>query len=76
MQTFLVILLVAVLLAILAVLGAGLVNLARSAPGEAEGEGPSPRALRSNKLMQYRVLLQAVGIGLVALILLFASAKG
>ncbi|MEI9927428.1 MAG: twin transmembrane helix small protein [Sphingomonas sp.] len=75
MTLFAVLLLVAVMLAILGVLAAGLVNLARSNPAEYEGEGPSPRALRSNKLMQYRILLQAVAIGLVALILLFASAK-
>ena len=75
MTLFLSLLLVAAILAVVVVLIRGLVNMAQTTPEDLEGEGPSQRALRSNKLMQTRILLQAVAIGLIALILLFASAK-
>ncbi|HVJ01940.1 MAG TPA: twin transmembrane helix small protein [Sphingomonas sp.] len=74
MNLFLVLLLVAVILAVVVVLIKGLVNMAQTTSADLEGEGPSDRAIRSNKLMQQRILLQAVAIGLIAVILLFASA--
>ncbi|MBO9621860.1 MAG: twin transmembrane helix small protein [Sphingomonas sp.] len=74
MNLFLVLLLVAVILAVVVVLIKGLVNMAQTTQADLEGEGPSDRAIRSNKLMQQRILLQAVAIGLIAVILLFASA--
>lgn len=74
MNLFLVLLLVAVILAVLFVLIRGLVNMAGTTQADLEGEGPSERALKSNKLMQQRILLQALAIGLIAIILLFASA--
>lgn len=76
MNLFLILLLVAVMAAVLFVLIRGLVNMAGTTQADLEGDGPSERALRSNKLMQTRILLQAVAIGLIAIILLFASAKG
>ncbi|MBB5711395.1 twin transmembrane helix small protein [Sphingomonas xinjiangensis] len=74
MNLFLVLLLVAVILSVLFVLIRGLVNMAGTTQADLEGEGPSERALKSNKLMQQRILLQALAIGLIAIILLFASA--
>ncbi|MCD2325166.1 twin transmembrane helix small protein [Sphingomonas sp. IC-56] len=74
MNLFLVLLLVAVILAVLFVLIRGLVNMAGTTQADLEGDGPSERALKSNKLMQQRILLQALAIGLIAIILLFASA--
>jgi hypothetical protein len=74
MNLFLVLLLVAVIFAVLFVLIRGLVNMAGTTQADLEGEGPSDRALKSNKLMQQRILLQALAIGLIAVILLFASA--
>ncbi|UZK64890.1 twin transmembrane helix small protein [Sphingomonas sp. M1-B02] len=73
MNLFLILLLVAVILSVLFVLIRGLVNMAGTTVGDLEGEGPSDRALKSNKLMQQRILLQALAIGIIALILLFAS---
>jgi hypothetical protein len=73
MNLFLVLLLAAVILAVLFVLIKGLVNMAQTTSQDLEGEGPSDRALRSNKLMQQRIMLQALAIGLIAIILLFAS---
>ena len=75
MNLFLVLLLVAVILSVLFVLIRGLVNMAGTTQADLEGEGPSERALKSNKLMQQRILLQALAIGLIAIILLFASAS-
>lgn len=76
MTFFLALLLIAAMLAVVFVLIKGLVNMAQTTSQDLEGEGPSKRALRSNKLMQQRILLQALAIGIIALILLFASAKG
>lgn len=75
MSLFLILLLVAVILAVVFVLIKGLVNMAQTTREDLEGEGPSDRAIRSNKLMQQRIMLQALAIGLIAIILLFASAR-
>jgi hypothetical protein len=72
---FLAILFIAAVLATLFFLIKGLVNMAGTTSHDLEGDGPSERALRSNKLMQKRILFQAVAIGVAALILLIASAK-
>ena len=74
MTLFLVLLLVAAMLATLFVLIRGLVNMAGTTQADLQGEGPSQRALKSNKLMQQRILLQAGAIAIIALLLLFASA--
>jgi hypothetical protein len=60
MKTFLTILVGLGLLATFGVLAAGMVGMARG--------GGNPR--RSNKLMQYRVILQAVTLLLFALLML------
>ncbi len=72
---FLAILFLAAALATLFFLIKGLVTMAGTTTQDLEGDGPSERALRSNKLMQKRILFQAIAIGLGALILLIASAK-
>jgi hypothetical protein len=74
MNLFLVLLLVAVMFAVVFVLIRGLANMAQTTRADLEGEGPSERALKSNKLMQQRILLQAVAIGIIAILLLLASA--
>ena len=75
---FLAVLLVAAMFATLFILIKGLVNMAGTTSQDLENtsEGPSPRALKSQKLMQQRILLQAVAIGIIALILMMLSAKG
>jgi hypothetical protein len=62
MTQFLMFLLLAVMAAILGVLGAGMVGVAR---------GGSPA--RSNRLMQWRVILQ--GVALLIFVLLMASRR-
>jgi hypothetical protein len=74
MSLFLILLIAAVIIAVFVVLIRGLVNMAQTTREDLEGEGPSERALKSNKLMQQRILLQALAIGLIAIVLLFASA--
>ncbi|MFA6116313.1 MAG: twin transmembrane helix small protein [Sphingomonas sp.] len=74
MNTFLIILLIAAMLATVAMLVRGLVIFLMSASAEAKGEkGPSSSALKSNKAMQYRIFFQAIAIALVAIILLLAQ---
>ena len=75
MLFFLALLLIAAMLAVVFVLIKGLVNMAQTNTREFEGEGPSERALKSQKLMQQRILLQAVAIGIIALILLIMSSS-
>ena len=60
MQTVLTVLVALAMLGVLGVLIAGMVGLARG--------GGDPQ--RSNKLMQWRVILQAIAIGLFMLLLL------
>ena len=76
MTFFLAALLIAAMLAVVVVLIRGLVNMAQTTTQDLEGEGPSERSLRSQKLMQQRILLQGVAIAIIALLLLILSAKG
>jgi len=62
MKTFLTILLVIALVGVLAVLGAGVVTIAR---------GGNPQ--RSNKLMQARVMFQAAALVLLAILMMMAA---
>ena len=59
MRTFLTILVVVAMLGVLGVLVAGMVGLAR-------GDG---NPMRSNKLMQWRIILQAAALALFAVLL-------
>jgi hypothetical protein len=74
---FLAFLLLAAMGATLFILIKGLVNMAQTTSQDLEGtgDGPSPRALKSQKLMQQRILFQAVAIAVIAIILIMASAK-
>jgi ABC-type Na+ efflux pump permease subunit len=62
MSVFLTLLLVLAMLGVLGVLGFGVANMIR---------GGDPR--RSNKLMQARVVMQAVALLLLALLMMLAS---
>lgn len=71
MQTFLVILLVAAMLATVIALVRGVVTFLQAAGAEARGDAPTAMALKSNKMMQQRILFQALAI--VVVVLLMAS---
>jgi hypothetical protein len=78
MTLFLAILLLAAMLATAFVLVKGLVNMAGTTQAELEdtSEGPSPRSLKSNKLMIRRIQFQGIAILVIAIILMTLSAKG
>ena len=75
MTTFLAILLVAAMIAVVVVFVRGLVVFLANATEEAKGggAGPSASALKSNKMMQYRIFFQAIAILIVVLILFLAG---
>ncbi len=71
MTTFLVILLVAAMIATVVALVRGIVTFLQERTAEVKG-GPSAGALKSNRMMQQRILFQAGAIAIVVLILLLA----
>lgn len=73
MSTFLVILLIAAMVATVAALVRGLVIFLMNASAEVKGEGPSAAAVQSNKMMQARIFFQAIAILIVVLILFLAG---
>ncbi|BCA59783.1 twin transmembrane helix small protein [Sphingomonas sp. HMP6] len=78
MSTFLTILLIASMIAVVVVLVRGLIVFLLGASqdvreGATNGEGLLASATKSNKLMQYRVMLQAVAIFIVVLILFMSN---
>jgi len=76
MTLFLSFVLLALVISVGVVLIRGLVNMAGTTTADLEGDGPSERALKSNKLMMQRILLQGVAILVIALILATMSGKG
>ena len=74
MQTVLVILLVAAMIATVVALVRGIVAFLQEGSAQVRsGEGPSAAALKSNRMMQSRILFQAIAILLVVLILFAAG---
>ena len=77
MTTFLAILLVAAMIAVVVVFVRGLVLFLANASEEVKNgnnlSGPSASALKSNKMMQYRIFFQAIAILIVVLILFLAG---
>jgi hypothetical protein len=72
MSIFAVLVFVAAGIAVLVTLAMGLVNLTKAGT---DADGEAARALRSNKLMQQRVIFQAIAIGALALLLFVALAS-
>lgn len=75
MQTFLIILLVAAMLATVVALVRGIVTFLRATEADLKGTGPSVAGMRSNKMMQQRILFQALAI-VVVVLMLFLAGKG
>jgi hypothetical protein len=74
-STFLVLLLVAAMIATVVALVRGVVNFMRNADAEVRGgTGPSEASIRSNKLMQARIFFQAIAI-LIIVLILFAAGR-
>jgi hypothetical protein len=75
MNTFLVILLVAAMIATVVALVRGVVSfLQESSERVRSGEGPTTAQLKSNRMMQQRVFFQALAI-LIVVVILFAAGR-
>ena len=75
MNTFLMILLIAAMIATVVMLVRGLAVFLLNASNEVRdgSRGPSTAALKSNKAMQYRIFFQAIAIMIVVVILVLAG---
>lgn len=75
MQTFLILLLIAAMIATVVALVRGIVIFLKTTEAELkeDGSGPSLSASRSNKMMQARILFQALAIVIVVLLLFLAG---
>lgn len=73
MNTFLVILLIAAMIATVVALVRGVIAFLQESTAEVKGEGPSQASLKSNRMMQQRIFFQAAAILLVVLILFAAG---
>ena len=75
MNTFLVILLVAAMIATVVALVRGIVSFLQESTDQVRsGDGPSPAALKSNRMMQMRIFFQALAI-LIVVVILFAAGR-
>ena len=75
MNTFLVILLVAAMIATVVALVRGIVSFLQESHAQVrDGEGPSAASLKSNKMMQMRIFYQALAI-LIVVVILFAAGR-
>ncbi len=75
MNTFLVILLIAAMLATVVALVRGIIAFLQESHAQVRGgEGPSAASLKSNKMMQQRIFFQALAI-LIVVVILFAAGR-
>lgn len=75
MNTFLVILLIAAMLATVVALVRGVIAFLQESHAQVRnGEGPSAASLKSNKMMQMRVFFQALAI-LIIVVILFVGGR-
>lgn len=73
MNTFLVILLIAAMIATVVALVRGVIAFLQEASAEVKGDGPSRAALKSNRMMQQRIFFQTAAVLLVVLLLYVGS---
>lgn len=75
MNTFLVLLLIAAMIATVVALIRGIVAFLRTTEAELKGEGgPSASSIKSNKMMQFRIFFQALAV-LIVVIIMFAAGR-
>ncbi|PCD04344.1 hypothetical protein COC42_08740 [Sphingomonas spermidinifaciens] len=75
MNTFLVILLIAAMIATVVALIRGIVAFLKVTEAELKGEGPpSAASLKSNKMMQFRIFFQAIAV-LIVVVIMFAAGR-
>ncbi|MBJ6122880.1 twin transmembrane helix small protein [Sphingomonas mollis] len=73
MNTFLIILLIAAMIATVVALVRGVIAFLQDSTAEVRGEGPTRAALKSNRMMQQRIFFQAGAILIVVLIFALAG---
>ena len=69
MQLFLILCLIAAMIATVVALIRGIVTFLQTSEAELHGDGPSESSIKSNKMMQARILFQAVAVLIVVLLL-------
>ena len=74
MNTLLIILLIAAMLATVVALVRGIIAFLQESTVQVKGTGPSQAALKSNRMMQQRIFFQAIAI-LIVVIILFAAGR-
>lgn len=74
MNTILVILLVLAMIATVVALVRGVIAFLQERTAEVKGAGPSAAALKSNRMMQQRIMFQAGAI-LIVVLILFAAGR-
>jgi hypothetical protein len=75
MNTFLVLLLIAAMIATVVALIRGIVAFLKTTEAELKGEGgPSASSIKSNKMMQFRIFFQALAV-LIVVIIMFAAGR-
>ncbi|KQU45182.1 hypothetical protein ASG67_16060 [Sphingomonas sp. Leaf339] len=74
MNTFLIILLIAAMIATVVALVRGVIAFLQDSTAEVRGEGPTRAALKSNRMMQQRIFFQAGAI-LIVVLILFAAGR-
>ncbi len=75
MNPFLVILLIAAMLATVVALVRGVIAFLQESHAQVRGgEGPSAASLKSNRMMQQRIFFQALAI-LIVVVILFAAGR-
>jgi len=74
MTIFLALLLIAAMLATVVALVRGVILFLKNATDDVKnGEGPSATSIRSNQMMMYRIIFQAVAILIAVLLLLLVG---
>ncbi|HCB76996.1 twin transmembrane helix small protein [Sphingomonas yantingensis] len=75
MNTFLVILLIAAMIATVVALIRGIVAFLKVTEAELKGDGPpSAASIKSNKMMQFRIFFQAIAV-LIVVLIMFAAGR-
>lgn len=75
MQLFLVLLLIAAMIATVVALIRGIVAFLKVTEAELKGEGgPSASSVKSNKMMQFRIFFQAIAV-LIVVVIMFAAGR-
>jgi hypothetical protein len=74
MNIFLALLLIAAMIATVVALVRGIVTFLKTTEAELKGDGPSASALKSNKMMQFRIFFQALAV-LIVVVILFAAGR-